>query len=356
MYTPKGITTTVGILIITIAIVIVGVAIFFVYQSTTNNPISLSITMEDRVAIELGESTNLEGIVTSDNGTDKISLTVDAPNEVTATVEPASIDVGDTVTLHMTGKSLNTNAEVTLTATQGLLTATHTISVNIFSTGVTNQVANIPITNSTNGNTNTATAHRFVNGDLNIAMDIPDTWGEVVIPELVKLKGVNGNMLLAYFSNVDRFDVPGFVDVTGATANYSPVQWDGTPLWFAGTVDAKASVGTIESQIRALGFAPYEVSVVKLDGREAVKMYYYFGMYSHYLSVAYLVPYQNSTYSTAMISRAIEKIAENEVSEADAIEQGKDTLAQLKARALSEQALRRFDEFETAIDSLTFIQ
>ncbi|MFA5030298.1 MAG: hypothetical protein WC495_01790 [Patescibacteria group bacterium] len=357
----KGLSTTFGILIITVAILVVGVAIYFVYQRTQTEQTELSITADDRAAVEVNKSIDVKGVVTASDTATAIQLSIQSPHTVSATILPESVTAGGSFTLTITGKSTTTDAQVIVMATQGSQTISHTVSTNVFVIDSNNPTINTSntntATNTSNTNSSTSQTGRFVNGDLGFSMDYPDSWGAFHIPELKNLKPVIGEILLVYFANVNRFDIPGLVGVTAVSANYSPVQWSGTPLWFAGTIDPFASTSTIEAQIRDAGFSPYEIRVVELDGRKAVKMFSYRGLYSHYLDVVYLIPYQGlKGYSTIMLTRSIEKITENEKSEADAIELGKTMLTDLKNNKLSEQAMRRFTEFETAVQSITFTQ
>jgi hypothetical protein len=364
MQTQKGLSTTLGILIITVAILVVGVAIYFVYQGTQKEQAELSITADDRAAIEVNTSIDIKGVVTAIDTSAAIQLSVQSPDTVSATIAPESVTAGGSFTLTITGTSVMTDAQIVITATQGLQTVLHTVSANIFvidsntaTTNTTNTTNTNTATNASNTNSSTSQTGRFVNGDLGFSMDYPDSWGDSQIADLNNLKPVTGDIMLVYFANVDRFSVPGFVGLTAVSANYSPIQWSGTPLWFAGTIDPEASASTIEAQIRDAGFAPYEIHVVDLDGRKAIKMFSYRGLYSHYLDVVYLIPYQGSKgYATIMLSRSIEKITENETSETEAIELGKAMLIDLKDNKLSEQAMRRFTEFETAVQSITFTQ
>lgn len=360
MSLPKGLTTTAGVSIIAIAIVVVGVVIYFVYSETKPPTSALTIQIESTVNIEEGTSKTVTGVVTSSDTISNILLSVSQSNAVVTQLSSATCFSGDEFTLTLLGKFFSDEI-VTLTATQGESTITFPLSVKVFSTSTNTNTANnvnsVSNTNVTNTNTDTQ-AGTFVDGPLNITMEYPVEWGNSFTPELNMLKPVDGNIRLAYFENLNRIDVPGRVYISGATSNYIPEQSAGTIFWFPAKISASSSLSTIEEQIVTAGFTPLKIEKVTIGGRDAVRMINYRGYYHHYLDITYLLPYDaREDYDTLFIARSLAIITEDsEVPFYQLLEEAKVLATKIEERTAPDDVLLRFDQFEDAIATLRFIQ
>lgn len=361
MQYPKGISMTIGITIMSLVIVAVGVAIFFVYQSTQNtNTIAFEIKTDDRLVIEQGQEQNVSALITSPDATNRVDLVAESSAELAVVLAKNSVTPGESFSFTVAGTSATEAGTVTIVAEQAGKQIRKEISVRVFSLTNTNTLNANTNTTNVNAATNTNTSSDFLrvtNSDLNFSMVYPSIWGEAYEPTLVRLAPTTGSIKYIGFKNFDTFTEPGLISVVAASADYVPTEWVGTPLWFSGTINPNLSKDLIMEQIRNAGLLPIEIEIVELDGRKAVKMYGYRGLYDHFVDVAYIMPHTRSNaYSTLMLLHIVESVGNVDDTEEVAIEKTKDVIAELKAGTLSEQTMRRYQRFEDAVRTFEFLQ
>lgn len=353
----NGITSRLGVALIGLTVLVMGIAVYAVWQKTaptTTTP--FAITADDTVIVKESAPSVIRVYADSDDMQTPIRWTLSADEGIVATLQKNESKAGEEVRLDL-AVSRTSDAAVQLIATQGEVRAEKTIRIRILhSTTNTNTSSNTNV--AVNTNTPVGANHlRFLNKDLNMTVVYPITWGAIEYPELVKLKPVKGNIIFARFENVQRADTAGLVTLTAATDDYEATTTVGTPFYFSEKVDTTLPLDRITQQVEAAGFKPFAIEVVTLDGRKVVKMYHMRTYGKYFLEVSYVYTYpDNDKVDTLFLSRSVDTISDFSITEAEAFEKGKESLTKLREGTLASDALRFFREFEDTVATFQFLQ
>lgn len=368
-----GITARIGIIIIAVAVVVVGVAIYFVYKNTsTSEQKKLSITLESNpILFVQGATVTVPVTITTSNTTDSIVFSLSSSSDISATLTSTSINPAGSTSLVLTGSTLTQSASVQISATQGTQSATASAQVKVVQ-GATNTNANtnaqtnqntntnaaVNANTNTNANTNAATGlTEYFSQDFKMTLKYPSSWGTLKKAALVHLAPTQGAMVYGYFSNLSRFDLAGNIFFTAVSANYIPHDFSGTPQWFATTFTPLGSTEQIAKEVLDAGLRAYDIQKVTIDGKPAIRILYLRGFYNNFLDVAYVI-FNNTLTATPnmLLSMSIDFVkGENDFTDVNDADMNA-IVAKVKARTLSDQAMRRLDQFEAMIKTIQFTQ
>lgn len=366
-----GLTARIGIIIIAVVVVLVGVVVYFVYQKTTPTSekiFSVKIGINP-VILEKGTTVTVPVELKTSNTTDSISFSVVSSVEVSATLTNTSINPSGSTSLSITGKTKTDTGNITVRATQGSQTAEASATVKVIVTSTntntsTNQNVNSQTNTNTNtnanSNSNTNTSSGLLtanNTDFKFSFSYPATWGDTAKATLVHLVPTQGSLVYYYFSNLSRLDLPGNLIMSAASANYIPHDFSGTPQWFATAFTPQGTDDQIAKEVAQAGFKAFDIQKVTIDGKPSIRMLYLRGYYNNYLDIAYVI--YNSTLNNnpnIFIAMSIDYVKSatdfSDVTDAEI----RAMIDKLKDGTLSEQSMRRYNQFEAMIKTIQFSQ